>query len=69
MFTYTDYNLETPKILYFTKLNGELEDFEIKGSDVTTSIKSLAFKDHRGVEIKNLVSKFTYTKTNIFLEN
>tara|TARA_R110000850_G_scaffold18580_4_gene57027 strand:- start:164307 stop:168755 length:4449 start_codon:yes stop_codon:yes gene_type:complete len=67
-FSYTDYNLETPKLLYFTNLNGELDQFAIKGSNVTTSIKSLAFKDHRGVEITNLVSKFTYSKTNIILD-
>ncbi len=68
LFTYTDYNLKTSKVLYFTNLNGKLEDFKIKGSDVTTNIKSLALKDHRGLEIKELASKFTYTKTNIFLD-
>lgn len=68
LFSYTDYNLKTPKVIYFTDLNGKLEDFKIKGSDVTTNIKKLALKDHRGLEIKELVSKFTYTKTNILLD-
>lgn len=68
LFTYTDYNLKTPKVLHFTDLNGKLEDFRIKGSDVTMNIKSLILKDHRGLEIKELTSKFTYTKTNIFLD-
>lgn len=68
LFSYTDYNLQTPKVLYFTKLNGELKDFSIKGSDVTTYIEKLSLKDHRGLEINNLESKFTYTKKNILLE-
>lgn len=69
LFSYTDYNLETPKLLYFTKLNGDLKDFAIKGSDVTTYIQNLSLKDHRGLEINNLESNFTYTKKNILLEN
>ena len=68
LFSYTDYNLENPKLLYFTNLNGELNQFAIKGTLVTTSIKTLAFKDHRGVEINNLSSNFTYSKTNIILD-
>ncbi|MFT5753477.1 MAG: hypothetical protein ACI924_000694 [Flavobacterium sp.] len=68
LFSYTDYNLETPKVLFFTNLNGELDQFTIKGSDVTALIRILAFKDHRGVEITNLASNFTYTKTNIILD-
>lgn len=68
LFSYTDYNLETPKLLYFSNLNGELENFMIKGSDVTTKIITLALKDHRGLEITNLASNFTYTKKNIILD-
>ena len=69
LFTYTDYNLQTPKVLYFTDLNGTLEDFIIKGPNVTTSIKTLKFKDHRGLEIKEFISKFSYTKTRIVLDD
>lgn len=68
LFSYTNYNLENPKILYFTSLNGELDQFAIKGSDVTTTIKTLALKDHRGLVVENLSSKFTYTKQNIILD-
>ena len=68
LFTYTDYNLETPKLLYFSELNGDLENFMIKGSDVTTKINALALKDHRGLKITNLASNFTYTKKNIILD-
>lgn len=68
LFTYTDNNLKTPKVLYFTKMNGNLDDFKIIGSNVTTNIKSLTLKDHRGLEVKELTSKFSYSKTNIFLD-
>ncbi|HBK83644.1 MAG TPA: DUF490 domain-containing protein, partial [Flavobacterium sp.] len=67
-FTYTDYNLQTPKVLNLKNLNAKLIDFKIKGSDVTTNINSLVFDDHRGLKIKRLISKFTYTKTNIILD-
>lgn len=69
LFSYTDYNLETPKVLFFDKLNGDLKDFSIKGSNVTSFIEKLSFNDHRGIKITNLESNFTYTKKNILLKN
>lgn len=67
-FRYTDENLETHKVLDFKKLNGKIENFFIKGPDVTTYIKELSFLDHRGLFVKNLTSNFTYTKKNILLD-
>ena len=67
-FRYIDENLKTPKVLDFTRLNGKIEDFLIKGPNVTTFIDRLSFKDHRGIEVKNLTADFTYTKKNILLE-
>ncbi len=66
-FQLIDENLKTPKALYFTKINGELEDFFIKGPNVTTQIRKLALHDHRGLIVENLASDFTYTKKNIIL--
>ncbi len=68
-FRYTDNNLETPKIIDFSQLNGLIEDFYIKGPNVYTNINKLSFKDFRGLYVENLKSKFTYTKSNILLEN
>lgn len=68
-FRYTDNNLETPKIIDFSQLNGLIEDFYIKGPNVYTNINKLSFKDYRGLFVENLKSKFTYTKSNILLEN
>ena len=67
-FRYIDENLETPKVLDLKRLNGKIENFFIKGPNVTTLIKRLAFIDHRGIEVTNLTAGFTYTKTNILLE-
>lgn len=67
-FRYIDENLKTPKVLDFTRLNGKIEDFFIKGPNVTTFIDRLSFKDHRGLEVNNLTADFTYTKKNILLE-
>ena len=68
-FILIDENNKIPKILDFTRLNAELENFKIYGSDVTIDIKMMAFKDHRGLYVENMSSNFTYTKKYIKLEN
>ena len=68
-FRYIDENLNTPRVLDLKRLNGKIENFLIKGPNVTTLIKRLAFVDHRGLEVTNLTAGFTYTKTNILLNN
>ncbi|MGX7666581.1 translocation/assembly module TamB domain-containing protein [Flavobacterium pedocola] len=67
-FRLIDENLKIHKVLDFTNLNGELEDFYIKGPNVTTLINKLSLKDHRGLVVENLSSDFTYTKKNIILK-
>ena len=68
-FVMLDYNRPIPKDVDFTKLNGHLRDFMIKGPNVTSNIATLNFHDHRGVSVVNLLADFTYTKKNIRLEN
>lgn len=68
-FIVTDQNRENPKDLDFTKLNASVSDFLIFGPDVTTNINKMSFLDFRGLYVKNLKSKFTYSKKNIKLEN
>lgn len=67
-FTLIDYNRKVPMDVDFTQLNATLSNFKIYGPDVTTSIDKMSFKDHRGLEVEELKSKFTYTKKNIRLE-
>lgn len=68
-FVLYDYNRDNPKDVDFTNLNISASDFKVYGPDVTTNINSMSFKDHRGLVVENLKSKFTYTKANIRLEN
>jgi hypothetical protein len=64
----TNENAVTARVLDFKKLNGELKDFYIKGSDITADIQKLALLDHRGLEVKNLKARFAYTKKNMSLQ-
>lgn len=68
-FVITDYNRENPKDVDFTKMNASVTDFLIFGTDVTTNIKKMSFLDFRGLYVKNLSSKFTYSQKNLKLEN
>ncbi|HLV40056.1 translocation/assembly module TamB domain-containing protein [Xanthomarina sp.] len=68
-FRLIDENKETPKILEFTGIQANTTNLLINGSDVSTRINTLAFNDSRGLEVRNLVSNFAYTPSNIFLEN
>lgn len=65
----TDENRVSPKDVDFTKLNASVTDFLIFGTDVTTNIQKMSFLDFRGLYVKNLSSKFTYSQNNLKLEN
>ncbi|NNC50568.1 MAG: translocation/assembly module TamB [Flaviramulus sp.] len=69
VFKLSDENRETTKVLHFEDLNINATDFLINGSDVSTRINTLAFKDSRGVEVKNLMANFSYTLTDMTFEN
>jgi hypothetical protein len=67
-FILTDDNRDKPKDLDFTKLNASVTDFKIYGSEVTTMINKMSFLDFRGLYVKNLTSKLSYSRKNIKLE-
>ena len=67
-FTQVNYNNKIPKDIDFDAINGVVNNFNLLGTDLNIDIEKLAFKDHRGLQIKNLSSQFTYTKKNIKLE-
>ncbi|MGL2967392.1 translocation/assembly module TamB domain-containing protein [Flavobacterium sp. XGLA_31] len=66
-FVMLDYNRANPKDVDFTRLDAHLENFKIKGPNVNANITKMAFKDHRGVYIENLMADFGYTKHDIKL--
>lgn len=68
-FILSDQNKATGQTnLDFSGLNAELNDFKILGPDISANIAEMTFRDFRGLFVKNLAAKFTYTKTNIKLE-
>lgn len=69
VFKLSDENRETTKVLHFENLNINATNFLINGSDVSARINTLAFKDSRGVEVKNLMADFTYTLTDMTFAN
>jgi TamB, inner membrane protein subunit of TAM complex len=68
-YTLIDLNKESPKSIDFTNLNATLNDLKVYGSDVSTKIYKMSFQDHRGLFVKNLSTKLSYTKKQIKLEN
>ncbi len=68
-FRLLDENRDTQKVLEFYDLNINATGFVIAGSDVRARINTLAFKDHRGAHVKNLMTDFEYTLTHMTFDN
>ncbi|TBN17916.1 translocation/assembly module TamB domain-containing protein [Hyunsoonleella pacifica] len=64
-FRLLDENRETTKVLELEDLNINATNFLILGSDVSTRINTLSFKDSRGVKVKNLMTNFKYTLSSM----
>lgn len=69
IFTLTDENRETTKLLRFENLNINATNFLINGSDVSARINTLAFKDSRGLVMKNMTTNFSYTLQDMTFAN
>ncbi|MFI0431380.1 translocation/assembly module TamB domain-containing protein [Mariniflexile sp. HMF6888] len=69
IFRLLDENRETTKLLEFTNLNINATNFLINGSDVSARINTLAFKDSRGLVMKNMMTDFSYTLTDMTFAN
>jgi hypothetical protein len=67
-FVLTDENLTSPKNLDLSRLTASIENLKVHGPVVTMNIKKMAFKDHRGLYIKNLTTDFLYNKSTIVLK-
>ncbi|HWR93854.1 MAG TPA: translocation/assembly module TamB domain-containing protein [Flavobacterium sp.] len=63
-----DYNLKDPKDAEFSKINTTVSNFQIYGPDVNTTIEKMSFLYHKGIFVRNLSSKFSYTKKHIIFE-
>ncbi|GAA4231014.1 translocation/assembly module TamB domain-containing protein [Postechiella marina] len=65
VFNLIDENKETPNILHFKDLNINATNFLINGSDVSMRVNTLNLLDHRGLRLKNLMTNFSYTLTDM----
>lgn len=64
-----DENRQNPKDVDFTKIDATINDFKILGPQVDAIIYKMAFVDHRGIIVKKLNTKFSYTKQYMKLDN
>jgi hypothetical protein len=69
LFKLSNENRETTKVLHFDGLNINATNLLINGSDVSARINTLAFKDSRGVEVKNMMTDFVYTLQDMTFDN
>ncbi|NQX85359.1 MAG: translocation/assembly module TamB [Flavobacteriaceae bacterium] len=68
-FKLIDENLETPLVLDFTDLRINATDFLILGSNVSMRINRLGLHDHRGLNVTNLTSNFSYTREQMVFDD
>ncbi len=68
-FKLSDENKETVDILKFNDLNINATNFLILGPKVSTRINQLTFKDSRGVNVKNMTTNFSYSKTSMVFDD
>ncbi|WP_233279961.1 translocation/assembly module TamB domain-containing protein [Constantimarinum furrinae] len=64
-----DENLESPEIFDLRNVNVTANDFKVTGPDVEANIKALSLDAERGFKIKNLRSRFSYTLTEMNLDD
>jgi hypothetical protein len=67
-FMVVDQNVSKKAAVDFSEIKASLSDFKILGPDVTTKINAMSFKDIRGLEVINLKTDFSYSKTSIKLK-
>jgi hypothetical protein len=65
----TDENLESPEIFDLRNVTVTANDFKVTGPDVEANIRSLSLDAERGFSIKDLRSQFSYTLTEMKLNN
>ena len=64
-FRFINNNITSPKILDFTKLNILGDALTINGANVNVNVRSANMLDHRGVQIEQLKTEFSYTLTQM----
>jgi len=60
-----DKNKQENTIAFYENINGDIEDFKIKGPNVYANIRALSLIEDHGIAITNLSTDFTYTKSKM----
>lgn len=68
-FKLIDKNKENSNILDFSNLNINATNFLILGPKVSARINQLAFNDSRGVNVKNLTTNFSYSRSSMVFDD
>lgn len=63
-YLYNENKQEDP-IVYYTSINGLVEDFKIEGSNVFANVRDVTLVEDHGIEVTNLSTDFTYTKSKM----
>lgn len=67
-FKLVDLNKKDSLPYFAKKIGGSLSDFKILGPNVTAKIRGLYFTEKFGLEVTNLTTDFTFTKTNMLFK-
>lgn len=67
-FTIVDDNNAQPVSVALNDINGELENFLIKGSKIKGDVTSLAMKTHWGIDVKKMKGAFFMNQTSMNLQ-
>ena len=68
-FRLSDENKEKVDVLKFSDLNINATNFLILGPKVSARINQLTFKDSRGVNVQNMTTNFSYSRTSMVFDN
>ncbi|MEQ3654405.1 MAG: translocation/assembly module TamB domain-containing protein [Dokdonia sp.] len=68
-FSYTDENLNTPKVLDYKNLHADIDDFTLEGDVVDAYINDLGFDTLRGYDIETLEGEVHYDPEAIWLHD
>jgi hypothetical protein len=64
-----DDNAENNQPIFFKKIKGSAKNFKIDGPNVTADLKDIHFIENRNLEVENLTSNFSYSKTAMSFNN
>ena len=69
IFSFEDYNLTTPQVVYYHHLNASFKDFSLRDDIVDTEIEKLTFDASPYYHVDRLDGKFYYDPTKVLLED